>query len=314
MKTFFRITFAALLALLVTSCDKDPEEGEQEAIIEPTEIQVGHENVLGDEAYAVFKGGSFKFKYLLVPYKSTAQEVRWESSNTAVATVQDGTVTGVSRGTAQITATVYNAGKKGVSATRTVYVVGGKTEVDLGLTLVSKWAEYNLGEDETGLGGTAVAWGEISKKTQYSLNTYKWYSGGYTKYNATDGLKELAPADDIVAQEWKGNWKMPTALQAQELVTWCNSKRAYYYSGKYWNIGYLFISKKNGEFIFFSDCYPSPGDEIKDYHLTWTSTRGSSDVAKAYSIYIDLNSNTAKCDAIYNRYLPLPVRPVLNKN
>ena len=311
MKILFRISFAALLTLLAISCDKDPEEGEADAIINPTEIQVGHEDKLGDETYAVFKGGSFKFKYLLVPYKSTAQEVRWESSNTAVATVQNGTVTGVSRGTAKITATVYNGGKKGVSATRTVYVIGGKKEVDLGLTC--KWAEFNLGEDETGLGATVVAWGELSEKTGYSLNNYKWYSGGYTKYNATDGLKELAPADDIVAQVWKGNWKMPTALQAQELLAWCNSKKAYYYSGKHWYIGYLFISKKNGEFIFFSDCYSSPGEDIVDYHFTWTSTRGSSDVAKAYSIYIDLKSNTAKCDAIYSRYLMLPVRPVLNK-
>ena len=324
MKTALHISFVALLALWATSCDKDPEPEEGNdpvnpetpaTIIEPTEIQVGHMNVLGNDTYAVFKGSSFTFDYLLVPYKSTAQEIRWESSNTGVATVLNGTVTGVSRGIATITATVYNNGKKGVSASREVYVVGGKTEVDLGLSLVSRWAEFNLGEDAAGLNCKLVAWGELSHKTEYSQNNYKWYSNGsFSKYNANDTRLELLAEDDVVAQDMRGKWRMPTASQALELVNWCNTKKAFYYGSSNWSLGFLFISKKNNEFLFFSDyCYTPGAPETGDYHLSWTSTRAAN-VQYAYTIVVDRSTLQAKCVDAYYRYFMLPVRPVLNKN
>lgn len=105
--------------------------------------------------------------------------------------------------------------------------------VDLGLSV--KWATFNVGAySEKDFGGF-YAWGETEEKQEYSENTYKylivepgyWY---YTKY-CTDSLSGyeffhddktvLDPEDDVAHVIWKGQWRMPTPEEQQELVDNC---------------------------------------------------------------------------------------------
>jgi len=67
------------------------------------------------------------------------------------------------------------------------------------------WCEYNLGaypgNKASNWYGDYYAWGEMETKDNYSWETYKYCEGTsdtITKYNETDGLKQLKPVDDVV--------------------------------------------------------------------------------------------------------------------
>ena len=114
--------------------------------------------------------------------------------------------------------------------------------VDLGLSV--KWATSNLGAYSDKYIGNYYAWGETVEKGQYSKVNYTygilsleedWYM---TKYcpdslfgydNFYDGMSVLEPEDDVVRALWKGEWRLPTPGEQQELVdnciwTWVLSK------------------------------------------------------------------------------------------
>lgn len=88
-----------------------------------------------------------------------------------------------------------------------------------------KWATMNVGANSVTDYGKYFQWGdtqgytkdEIEKehKKQFALNwsDYKFNTDGdniFTKYNSTDGYKELTLDDDAVHAAWKGSWRMPT--------------------------------------------------------------------------------------------------------
>lgn len=91
--------------------------------------------------------------------------------------------------------------------------------VDLGLSVA--WATSNLGSSTPSNVGGYYGWGET---VPASLRTggYKWSgSGGFTKYNATDGKVTLDASDDAVYANLGGKWRMPTNDELTELRNNC---------------------------------------------------------------------------------------------
>lgn len=82
--------------------------------------------------------------------------------------------------------------------------------VDLGLSV--KWATCNLGAVSPEAGGDFYAWGETSPKESYTNENY-----------TCEGSPEVLPlAADAAHVTLKGNWRMPTLEEWQELIGYCN--------------------------------------------------------------------------------------------
>lgn len=95
--------------------------------------------------------------------------------------------------------------------------------IDLGLPSGVKWASFNVGATKPEDVGDYYAWGETHTKQDYSLETYKWYDGTFTKYNADDNKIVLDLEDDVAHVKWGTEWRIPSAEDVQELIdnsTW----------------------------------------------------------------------------------------------
>ena len=97
--------------------------------------------------------------------------------------------------------------------------------VDLGLSV--KWAPCNVGANSPEGYGEYFAWGEISPKEEYRIQTYQYW----TDYDG-DGLwdeGEFAnlgdisgnPQYDAATANWGGAWRMPTKAEQEELLNNC---------------------------------------------------------------------------------------------
>lgn len=173
----------------------------------------------------------------------------WASSDTTVATVDNGVIKAVAEGTATITAT-YN--DKVIECMVTVNDPD-KPYVDLGLSV--KWATCNIGATTPTEFGDYYAWGETEPKSCYNDTTYKWYDVNtktYSKYNfipekGTVDLKyRLDPEDDVAYKVLGEGWRMPTFEEITELLENCSVRWIYNDSVT----GCEFISKINGNSIF----------------------------------------------------------------
>lgn len=146
-------------------------------------------------------------------------------------------------------------------------LIEGYECVDLGLSV--RWATYNVGAySERDLGGF-YSWGETVEKDEYSRASYLHsvvtadYDWLFTKYctDSTYGYEYfyddkviLDPEDDVAHIEWKGDWRMPTPDELQELMDnctweWITTKNL---SGREMS-GFKVTSKKKGftdHFIF----------------------------------------------------------------
>ena len=207
----------------------------------------------------------YKEKELFVDYSTTltvtvkkgdniisVAPVTWASLSPSIASVNNsGEITGLSPGTAKITATCY-----GKSDTCTITVTAPEYEyVDLGLSV--RWATFNIGAASPEESGNYYAWAETTTKDSYSWSTYKYCDGSYnnriTKYcidagygnnGFTDNKTVLDPEDDVARVKWGQDWRMPTVDEWQEL---CNDDNCLWT----WSIrngikGLLITSKKAG--------------------------------------------------------------------
>ena len=185
---------------------------------------------LNESSLQLEKGATAQLIATITPEDASNKQVIWTSSNERVATVsEEGVVSGVGVGTAEITATTVDGG---YTASCTISVIcATPVAVDLGLSV--KWASFNVGASAPKEYGDYFAWGETEPKEDYCWETYKWCMGsqstltkycnysGYGYNGFTDNKTELDPEDDAATVNWGENWHMPTYNELNELKTQC---------------------------------------------------------------------------------------------
>lgn len=170
--------------------------------------------------------------------------------------------------------------------------------IDMGVSV--KWASCNLGANKPEGAGNLYAWGETQTKSDYTQDNYKYYvNGSYSKYNSSDGKKVIDLGDDAANNLLKGNWRMPTKEEYEELKDNCTLYRDVEYNGVH---GIVFASNTTENILFIpeSDDYQSP-------YYYWTSSLSTS-TKNAYCIRTDYNGYGKIYDMV--RYTGCYIRPV----
>lgn len=185
--------------------------------------------------------------------------------------------------------------------------------VDLGLSV--KWATCNVGASTPEGYGDYYSWGEVIVKTAHTWGNYKLCNGSansLTKYcsSASWGIidnKYILEGEDDVAQiRWGGSWRMPTAVEFQELQNKC----IWNFATKNGVYGYFVQSKINGNSIFL----PLAGRRVGgiDYRGEsghyWTSSYSHSYLSKN----VLFSSKKVELTTDY-RAAALSIRPVCSK-
>ena len=187
--------------------------------------------------------------------------------------------------------------------------------VDLGLSV--KWATCNLGAEQPWEYGDSYAWGEVTTKSSYTQDNYKYGNGSkVTKYcknssngyqNFTDGKNMLEIKDDA-AYQTKGNaWRIPTSAEIRELISSCT----WTYTTLNGRKGYKVTSNKLG---FTNNSIFLPGCGIKGqaastagYYWSNENQLGNTDATLARCLHFTqsvVETNN------YKRYYGLNIRPV----
>ena len=136
----------------------------------------------------------------------------------------------------------------------------------------------------------------------------------FSKYNETDGLKELEPEDDAVTVALGGKWRMPTYDECYELVTQCEAEMLQLYGA--W--GYRFTGP-NGNSIFIPLAGYLETDGSLVYHWSqvgedakgcyWSSTLHPENDTQAKDLFIFMDYTHGNYDQWF-RYAAQPIRPV----
>lgn len=273
------------------------------------------------------EGESTSLTATVKPDNATDKTVTWSSSNTNVATVNNGVVKAISQGAATITA---RAGTLEAKCQVTISNSVPKGAVDLGLSVM--WASCNLGASSPEEFGNYYAWGEIEPKQDYSVNTYKWYSGEtILKYNynsfygVIDNKSLLDQTDDVAHCLLGGKWRMPTKNEIEELVaTKDNSDYLWSWKtdGGCNGLEIMHLISRNRVF------FPAAGyrrdsivDTIDENHAGdyWSSSLGSPpscppSYAFSFSFYSKTDGRLGYYCRLgyYFRFYGLPIRPVIS--
>ena len=196
----------------------------------------------------------------------------------------------------------------------------GHEYVDLGLPSGILWATCNVGANSPEDYGDYFAWGETEPKFFYEWSAYKWCNGSkYTQtkycinsyYGDVDNKTVLDLSDDAANANWGGSWRMPTAEEVEELLTYCTEDMIGR-EGINTFTGCTFTGP-NGNSIFlpatgFYDAVNCAGQGGSAHY--WTSSLTSEESNFAYCFQILVGSRYNKeTDRCYGR----SVRPVMSK-
>ena len=179
--------------------------------------------------------------------------------------------------------------------------------VDMGLSV--KWASHNVGSTLPEETGDYYAWGELTPKTNFSWGNYRFSQDGGTsmsKYHGTDNLQQLEREDDIVYQQNKGKWRIPTKAHWDELWKNCDQEIV----RKNGRRGYLLTSKINGNSIFLPIAGLIDGSQPKDGMTPryWSSTRNDNSYSHKARALNEVHFTTYHDGD--DRYLGMPLRAI----
>ena len=344
MKTrFFLLAALAILA----GCAKPGDDGNKPTPVDPSQDVAVTGITVSPGSAQLAVGGTVTLTATVMPDNATDKTVTWSTSNSAVATVAGGLVTGVAAGSATITA---KAGDKTASCAITVAEPPHAPEgaVDLGLSVY--WATCNLGASTPEGFGDFYCWGEIvPNKEKCSWLEYKWavykdeeyYTLPYvTKYchkdqpdawggeGEPDGLMVLLPEDDAATVVLGGKWRMPTPDEFSELCE-LSSRTAQKNGVDGWE-----LIGKNGNILFlpkaplrYNNTYSAVPEE-KYIEVPNAGDYWSSGIARYTSEEVDFiyyrsqdalklgfhdNDNRPYFNGHHQRHYALPIRPVYPK-
>ena len=143
----------------------------------------------------------------------------------------------------------------------------GHEYVDLGLSV--KWATCNVGAVSPEDNGDYFAWGETEVKEDYSERTYKHIKKILgTKRYIDIGENISGTLYDAARVKWKGNWRIPTNSEIEELINKCSWQWTELNSVK----GFK-ITGSNGNSIFLpaGGCRKGYGEFDKSCGYYWSS-------------------------------------------
>ena len=174
--------------------------------------------------------------------------------------------------------------------------------VDLGLSV--KWGSFNLGASSVTDFGGYFGWGDVTETLTVNDRGALYASG---KFNTSIGGDVEY---DIVAKELGGHWRMPTAMEIEELNS-CTIRfeRDYQNTGVK---GWLLTSPRNGNSIFFPCAGYKDASGLQDtqFAYIWSdSTYNSTYQAYSYRIY----DNVSLKPATTTRNIHLSLRPVYDE-
>ncbi len=179
MKKWFSFILVMVLALVLIGCggkeeEPEPTPGPTPAVedVKPTSIEIS------GQKEEIEIGEDFTITVKVLPDNASNKKVRYSSSNSSVASVKDGKVTGVSAGTATITVTAD--ADKTVKKEFTVTVKPGQEDTPPEPEIIPP-TELEIG------GGTEV---QVSKMLNLQVT--------YTPTNATKGLTWTS-SDEAIA-------------------------------------------------------------------------------------------------------------------
>ena len=204
--------------------------------------------------------------------------------------------------------------------------------VDLGLPSGTLWATKNLGAATTADTGNLYAWGELTPKTVFTDENYRFYVGEnqeYSKYNSTDGKEYLDLEDDAAAVEYPGTGAhMPSLAQLEELMDNV-TLGANYDSGNQYITSITLTSNINQETLTFLVTPTVTGSGFHNTMLFWLNDApypiiGDSEHAFSTMFngeYFHLNTSSYiyryGCDywdPQYSTVFGIPIRPVVGND
>lgn len=178
--------------------------------------------------------------------------------------------------------------------------------VDLGLSV--KWAKCNVGADFPEDYGDYYAWGELTTKSDYSWNTYKWCEISDTsmiKYSTVGINISLEFEDDVARVKWGRQWRMPTEKEIGELCDKCIWQ---------WitinGVNGHLVTGPNGNFIFLPAAGLCDGTDFEyqgSIGYYWSSMLGYNETA-GNTLYF--RSNYKEYSLCWYRFYGFTVRPV----
>ncbi len=153
--------------------------------------------------------------------------------------------------------------------------INGHEFVDMGLSV--KWASCNVGAFSPEELGDFIAWGELYSKTDYIRDNSE-------SYGVPMGDIAGNPKCDAARKQWGGTWRMPTAIEIQELL----DNTASSWTQRNGVKGRLYISVKNGNSIFL----PATGIRSGQNHnlygergYYWSATPNEEALANAFALF-----------------------------
>ena len=191
--------------------------------------------------------------------------------------------------------------------------------IDMGLSV--KWGSFNIGASKPEDYGDYFAWGETEPKSDYGWSTYIWCSGSVNKlikYNDSsscgpivDNKDTLEMEDDAANALLKGNWRMPTYAEINELISSDNCRTE-------WSTingvgGMKITSKKTGNSIFLPGAGYRYGKDITNtgyYGYYWSSSLHKGSPIDARAMDFDTHGINA---VVSNRDVGYQVRPVTDE-
>jgi formylglycine-generating enzyme required for sulfatase activity len=223
MKNFNFILLVFLLIVAAISCKKD---------------SVSVNNIMLDQKELDLSvGENVTLKVTFIPKDATNKTVSWESSNTQVATVESGKVTGIMAGVATITATSQDGGKKTkcmvyvIQEPELVWVEGGT--FTMGCTESECPNENELPAHQVKLSGFYIAKYTVTQKE------WKGLMGGDnpSSFKGDDLPVEHVNWNDVQAyiqnlNAFTGkNYRLPTEAEWEFVARGGNQSKGYKYSG-----------------------------------------------------------------------------------
>lgn len=178
----------------------------------------------------------------------------------------------------------------------------GRNSVDLGLSV--KWATCNLGANSPEQEGDHFMWGETFPRTYFGnmiddTNTY------------TDNPSVLPLSADAANAIWKGDWRMPTKEECEELVANCKWELTTLYGVELLSA----TSKINGNKIYM----PIPGCGIQGSEIYYpgdsgwylTSTNNLDSPENSYALYVARSVLPIAITGVADKNWAFVIRPVL---